>query len=273
MQNAGGAWPVNGVQSVERALSIVKLLAEGGNSGARLTDIAESVGLTMSTAHRILQALIQAGAVDQAADSGLYFLGYNMLCWGAAAGNRIGFVELAEPSLELLAERTGDTVFLSVRDRYEAVCIASVEGAFPIRTLTLKVGDRRPLGVGAGSLAILAALDEEDQRHAIKAGAASRAGFPGFDETTLWNLIEDTRRAGCALNESRVVKGMSAIALPISDRRGVIGAISVAAISERMRPPRRQNILTWLEAEAKKIEAKIRPIDRNVNLARRSIRT
>ena len=262
---------MDGVQSIDRALSIVQALAEGGNCGLRLTSIAETVGLTKSTTHRLLQALSDSGVVDQDEQSGLYFLGYNLFCWGLAAGNRVGFTDLAWRSMQVLAERTGDTVYLSVRDRYEAVCVARREGSFPIRTLTLNVGDRRPLGVGAGSLAILAFLSEAEQREIIGTNANARASYPGFDESTVWNLIEDTKRSGIAVNDSLIIKGMSAIAVPIRDGNTVVGAISVAGITERLAQPKRQNIITWLKVEAEKIESLLRPIGRNGDIVQRAV--
>ena len=72
------------------------------------------------------------------------------MAWATAAKHRFSFVRLAEPALERLAHRTQDTVYLVARVGDEIVCLDAREGSFPIKALTLNVGDRRPLGIGAG---------------------------------------------------------------------------------------------------------------------------
>jgi len=57
--------------------------------------------------------------------------------------------------LRAFAEEVGDTVYLVVRSGMEAVCLERIEGPSPVRVLTLDSGSRRPLGLGAGGLAIL----------------------------------------------------------------------------------------------------------------------
>ena len=82
----------------------------------------------------------------------------------------------ARPSLQRLAQKTGDTAFASILEGTAAICVAREVGDFPIRTLTLSVGDRRPLGVGAGSLALLASLSDD----AIENRPAQRSVAEGF---------------------------------------------------------------------------------------------
>jgi DNA-binding IclR family transcriptional regulator len=112
---------------------------------------------------------------------------------------------LARPALDRIADAAGDTAFASVREGPTAVRVARAVGAFPIKTLALGVGDRRPLGVGAGSLALLSGLDDGAVRRAIGANAHGLRGYPGFGAAELPALVERTRRDGYALNEGRLV--------------------------------------------------------------------
>jgi DNA-binding IclR family transcriptional regulator len=249
---------LDGIQSLDRALAILRVLAKHGNEGMRLVEIYPLVDLTKSTAHRILQALTQSGIVTH--ERGLYYLGYDLFTLGVAAGNRFGLSDLARPSLVRLAERTGDTIYLSIRDRFDAVCIARQEGDFPIKTLTLKLGDRRPLGVGAGSLALLSFTDDEDVRNVVGANFGRSPPYPRYDETSVYSMIETSRRQGYAVNEGNVIPGMSAIGVPIRSSTGVVAALSVAAITERMRMPRRTNVVTWLQTEAAEVERLLHPL-------------
>ncbi len=245
----------NGLQSVDRAIALLRAVAGGG---ARLTDLAVAAGLSKSTAHRILGALERAELIEQDPQTRRFRPGIELYRLGLQAARSYDVRALARSSLVRLAERSGDTVFLSVPHRHEALCIAREVGEFPIKTLTLDVGDRRPLGVGAGSLALLAASPDGDIETYISAGASLLERFPGFDRSTLHRLVARTRRDGYAWNEGRIVAGMVAVGVAVRDRtKRPVAALSVAAITGRMAPPRRRTIVEWLHEEARAVEAKL----------------
>ena len=75
-----------------------------------------------------------------------------------------------------IAERTGDTVFLNVRSGPDVLCIDRKEGTFPIKTLIIEVGNRRPLGVGAGGIALLMPLPDEELERVVSANEARLKG-------------------------------------------------------------------------------------------------
>jgi DNA-binding IclR family transcriptional regulator len=218
--------------------------------------------------HRILAGLAANGMVEHDRATGRYFVGIQIVSWARAAANRFGLAERAAPALARLAKLTDDTVYLTMRMGDEAVCVGRKEGSYPIKTLTLAVGDRRPLGIGAGSLALIAFLpDTEEGERIIPAQKAECARF-GIDEPALREMIERARRLGYALNEGRITPGMSALAVPVFGHDGVpVAAISVAAVMARMEPPRRELIVAALRAEAERLEADfirgISPTQRN----------
>ena len=243
---------VESIQSIERADAILTSLAAGGGSGRRLVDVAIETGLQKSTAHRILGTLIATGLVEQDPDSGLFHLGVRLFALGVAAANRYGLVELAGETMRRLAERTADTIYLSVRSGTEAVCVDRASGSYPIKTLTLHPGDRRPLGVGAGSLAMLTWLPDDEVRRIIDANTGALAAHVNFDPATLLQLVATSRRDGYAFNDRMVIPGMCAIGVPILGRGDrPVAALSVAAIETRMDTGRRTDIAGWLSDEAK----------------------
>ena len=69
------------VQSVTRALSILRGLAESGD-GMTLTDVAEIVGLPLSTAHRLLTTLQQERFVRFDATAHLWQVGEEVIVIG-----------------------------------------------------------------------------------------------------------------------------------------------------------------------------------------------
>ena len=177
---------------------------------------------------------------------------------GAAAANRFGIVDVARPSLARLAHRTSDTIFLSLRSGSEAICVDRQEGSYPIKALTLKVGDRRPLGVGAGSLALLAFLPDAEVNEIIAANAKQIAAYPNYSAALLRTMVEATRRQGHSLNDGHVLPEMYAVGVPVFGRNGrAVAALSIAAISGRIQGERRTNLVGWLKLEARTLEQRI----------------
>jgi DNA-binding IclR family transcriptional regulator len=218
--------------------------------------------LGKTTVHRIVNALLDLGFVEQDKTTRRYWLGLEVYALAMAAQSRLDIIELAQPSLITLAEQTGDTVFLSIVNRFDAVCVDRQVGSFPIRTLTLNVGDRRPLGIGSGSLALLSALPDDDIRKAMEFNASRQSTF-GFDVSEIYRLVGQTRTNGYAFNEGRIVSGMSAVAVAALGADGrPAAALSVAAIADRMKPERREQVVALLQREAKQIAERLDPMRR-----------
>ena len=242
------------MQSLERAAVVLRAVAAAGPRGARLADVSDASGLSRSTAHRFLLALAAAGFLEQGPSDGAFYLGLELCSLGAAAANRYELRDVARPIMRRLAAKSGDTVYLSLIKGSEAICAERIEGDFPIKTLTLDVGDRRPLGAGAGSLALLAFQSEADVTRLIKAGAGARRAYPGFDSEALTKLAAETRRRGHAFNDQMMVPGMSAIGVPVLGQAGVaVAALSIAAISSRF-SKRRASLVRMLNDEARLLE-------------------
>ncbi|HVQ91664.1 MAG TPA: IclR family transcriptional regulator [Mycobacteriales bacterium] len=246
------------IQVVERVAAVLAALAAGDETGRRMTDIATETGLQSSTAHRILNTLERIGYVERDEASSRYYLGYRLFSLGMSATRRFGLTELAEESMSRLAELTGDTVFLSVRTGLSAMCVDRVVGSYPIKTLTLSVGDLRPLGVGAGSLALLAWLPDDEVARVVEANADEAAKRGDFSREILLELVATSRDAGYTFNASRILPGMCAVGVPVLGRKSrPVAALSVAAVEARMQADRRTQIASWLRVEAAALEQRL----------------
>ncbi len=238
------------MRTVERAASLLRILAMQPLEGGRLSDLAREAALGKSTAHRLLSALVDVGFAAQEASTQRYHLGFELVRLGQAARG-YELIELARPALRDLAARTEDTVFASIREGTEAVCVDRQVGAFPIRTLTLDIGDRRPLGVGAGSLALLAALPEAERAEVVEANAERLSAYSNYDRDNILAFAADAAAKGYAVNEGRIVPGMCGVGVAIRGADGrLLGALSVAAIKERMGPERIATVVGHLKEHA-----------------------
>jgi DNA-binding IclR family transcriptional regulator len=203
--------------------------------------------------HRLLSALTNAGFAFQQSPERIYRLGSAAVALGQSALHQHA-AAIARPALERLAAVTGDTAYASVREGAASVCVARAVGDFPIRTLTLDIGDRRPLGVGAGSLALLAALQDDEINAISRQNTEWLAHFSGF-AVEMPELVARTRRDGFALNEGRIVPAMNAVAVVARDAIGrPFVALSLAAIRDRMDLARRSETVTLLKEQAAAVE-------------------
>jgi DNA-binding IclR family transcriptional regulator len=229
---------VSGTQSIQRAIDILHAIASCADSeGLRLSALCARTGLERPTAYRILTCLEENQMLLRTARSRSYQLGPSIFHLGLAATQHHGLSNSCAFVLDALASETGNTVFLTVRHGNDSVTIDRRVGTFPIQALSLNIGARRPLGIGAGSLAILAALPEAEARSLIDENAARFGSYTDLDGDGVDALVSEGRRQGYVLNIGHVTAEVTAIGTPIRNAFGApIGAVSVAAIRSRMTP-------------------------------------
>ena len=251
-----------GVGALQRAFAIIRLLADTKAQGARVTQIAKGVGLTQATVHRTLQALIAQDVVEQDERSKHYRLSIEFFVLAARAGNPVNLRELCRPALLRLCASLGDTIFLLARSGFDAVCLDRSEGPFPIRSFTGDIGGRIALGIGQGSLAILAFLPEAEREEIIRFNLPRVRELGVFDEVYLRTEIERVRELGYAARNTGLLEGMAGVAVPVCDQEGrAVAALSVGTISARLGPERLPTAVTLLKREAQAISPKINPFD------------
>ena len=251
-----------GVGGLQRAFAIIRLLAVAQAEGARVTQIAKTVGLTQATVHRTLQALIAQNVVEQDERSKHYRLSIGFFVLAARAGNPANLRDLCRPALLRLCASLGDTIFLLARSGFDAVCLDRSEGPFPIRSFTGDIGGRVALGIGQGSLAILAFLPEAEREEIISFNLPRVRELGVFDEVYLRTEIERVRARGYAAPNTGLLEGMAGVAVPVCDHQGrAVAALSVGTISARLSPDRLPTVVELLKREALAISPKINPFD------------
>lgn len=249
----------SGTQTIQRASLLVRLIASRSRSGLRLADIVKHSRLEHPTVHRILKGLMGEGLVMQDTDSRRYFLGPLIFELGLAAAPQFNLSDICRPSLQRIADNTGDTVFLIVRSGHDSVCIDRREGSFPIKAFTLDVGTRRPLGVGSGGLALLLPLPDEAVQEIVSANAVRLSAYSNLNVPLVLRALARSRQLGYALNDRHTTTGATTLGLPVVNRYGhPIAAISIGAISSRMKEDRQKDLVSILRSEIILIEKAMR---------------
>lgn len=196
-------------RSAERVLSLLDTVITAG--AVSLSDAAASADLPASTALRHLRVLVDHGYLVKD-DVGQYSVGPTFVRIALAAFQSGPYARLsaaAQPGLERLAEITGESAYLAVRDGTEAVYIATVESPRAIRHVGW-VGRSVPLRGTAVGEALLS-----------DAVIANGRAAPVFSKT------------------GAIESDVTAIVAPIYGMSAVVGAFSVLGPAERLADARR----------------------------------
>jgi DNA-binding IclR family transcriptional regulator len=201
--------------------------------------------------------LVAYGLADLDQETGRYRIGFKVFAWGCTVAHRHALLPVARPYLQSLADRFQDVVYLSVRSGNEVICIERLVGDFPIKSLAFNVGDRRPLGVGAGAAAILAALPAEDRVKSLAETVQARKTFPISDRDTK-AIVAAAAKNGYAVVDGSIVPGICTVGAAIVTTSGQpVGTISISAISERMTKTRQTEIASALMSDARSIGSRL----------------
>lgn len=242
---------------VGRAMLLIRLLARAGARGLALTDLAAATAVPHGTVHRLLRRLIAERMVMQLGATRRYTLGVLAFELGLAASAQFDIRPICRPLLAALAETVDDTVYLIGRSGFEAVCLDRYEGQSPIRVLEIDVGSRRPLGLGAGGLAILSMVSEEELSEVLGRIVEDPGFAPNRAEDVRGSVVE-ARKRGYAIVHDRVTRGVSALGIAVKNSLGApVASVTIAAIHERMKPARIRSLASELKLAAAAIERRL----------------
>jgi IclR family transcriptional regulator, acetate operon repressor len=217
------------LHGVERALDTLEMLAAAGPGGLTLTELAERISVSKSSAFALLQTLIARGF---AADSGSrlsrrYRLGMALAKLGDAAEVQSPLIGLALPVLQALTDSTGLTTRLVVPDGPYAVVTARVDAPGTVRFASYLGKREYPHCTSAGK-ALLAALPRQQALAlALEAGMPARTERTITDPDALLRDLEVSAARGYTIDDEEDSEGVFCVGAAIFDRNGE----RVAAIS------------------------------------------
>lgn len=222
------------VQSLVRALTIINRLSES-DDGAGLTELAQQVGLSTSTAHRLLTTLEEERFVRFDPERKLWSVGVQAFVAGSAFVRTRSMVGVARPHMRFLMEESGETVNLAAADDAQAVFLAQVECRQMMRALSTP-GSRVPLHCSGVGKALLAAMPD-----AAVGKVLHRTGLSRLTQKTLATpaaLRDDLvriRERGYAIDDEEHAIGLRCVAAVVHDEHGEpAGAISLSGPMARI---------------------------------------
>lgn len=247
----------DGTQAIARAAALLRALARLEEKGFRLVDLAAALGLERPTVHRILRRLVDERLVVQNPADRTYRLGPLVYELGLVAEPPVAVHASCDASLDEIAALSGDTVFAFIASSYDVVCIDRREGSYPVKALLLPVGGRRPLGTGAGSLALLSALSEAEAGQVLTANAARLQALGEESTQSLRQMVDQGRADGFVAKHPVPMSEILSLAVPVCDAVGrPLLALSVSALTYRIRD-RMDMLVPLLRREAATIASRL----------------
>ncbi len=238
-----------GVQSVDRAISVLEILARRGEAG--VSEVAAEIDVHKSTAFRLLGALEGRGLVEQAADRGKYRLGFGLIPLAGAVSDRLEVTRQGRPVCERLAEEMGETINVAILQEHWAVNVDQARGPSTVSTHNW-IGRLTPLHC-TSSGKVLLAHQPGPRREALLAGVEPLTPHT-LAPDALAAELDRCRADGWAQAVEEYEIGLNALAAPIRDRAGdVIAAVSVSGPAYRLDEQRRTALVEPLIAGAAEI--------------------
>lgn len=157
--------PAGEGRTLRRGLLLLDRLQRAGDAGLRVVELCRASGLQRATVHRLLATLLDTGHVQRSGRFH-YVAAVRREPQGAGA---LDLARRIAPVLARVSKACGDAAFAVVREGHSSWCIARHVGTYPVQILSVQVGARQPLGVGAAGLALLAALSDDEAQAAIHA--------------------------------------------------------------------------------------------------------
>jgi len=225
--------------ALDRALEIVELLA-GHPAGLPLNAVQSALDIPKSAAHRMLAALAARGYVRQDAATARYLLTTKLVGLGFRYLAVAGIVDIVQPTLDRLAEETGELVRLGVVDGDRQTWVAKAQGARSGLRYDADMGAEAPLAATATGHAWLACLTDERAIALVLQQGFGNAETQGSNAPrTIQAVLERLRLArqrGYAWVVESSAPGTAAMATAIRHpvTQGVVGTVSVAGPSVRL---------------------------------------
>jgi DNA-binding IclR family transcriptional regulator len=246
--------PAYGIESVDRAMRVLLLLRT--EPVLRVADVSKHLGVAPSTAHRLLATLCYRGFVLADPATHTYRVGPALGRWGATGDGEL--IAVARPHIAALAEHLRETVNLLVLEGTNCRFVHGIGSDRPLRT-SVRAGALMPAHAVSGGKVLLAELPAAHVERLFARHPPQRlTAHTIVDTDALRAELHAVRERGYAVNVGESEDGITAVAAPVRDPRGVaVGAIAVSAPSSRTDDAAVTTILDALRRTTAELEAEL----------------
>ncbi|MDO9535106.1 MAG: IclR family transcriptional regulator [Bacillota bacterium] len=222
------------VQSVERTLRILEIMAEWGYP-MTLSEISNNLDLKNSTTHRLLKTLIMKSFAQQDPSSGKYLLGIKTFSIGNTALYALDIRSVARPYLKQLETRYKETANLAILDQGDVIYIDQVESERMVK-MSANLGGRAPSHSNAVGKVLLAGLTESELERYFKGRKFERYTSNTITSHEALRMeLEKVSQLGYGLDAEETEEGIRCVASAIYNHLGkATAAIGISGPGNRI---------------------------------------
>ncbi|MDE1935506.1 MAG: IclR family transcriptional regulator [Bradyrhizobium sp.] len=247
-----------GIQALDRAFLILDVIADAGGE-AKLTEIAASAGLNVSTCHHLISTLHNWGYVSRGINSRSYVLGSRILHLSAACLRQVDLPRRAQSFVDRLNDQTREAVQLAIMQDTNLVHILRREARHAVRVEAGFGGNANAAHATATGKAILAWLPPTELDRIV-----ADKGLTAFTPNTITDIeklkehLRLVRRNGFSIDREEYRPGVICLGAALRDHAGaVVGSISVSAPAFRSTPDYIEQMKVHLIAAADELSVEL----------------
>jgi DNA-binding IclR family transcriptional regulator len=245
-----------GAESGRRAVEM--LFAFEQRHVASVRQLAEQLSLPLPSAHRYVALLRDMGLVEEGL-RGQYRLTMRVVALGRAARRGAPLVNIAEPFMEELSQKTGETVLLNRLVQDLPVCIHRIESQRQLR-LSFEPGQSLPPLRGASARLLLGSLAPHVRETQVDRILASGARPPiGGREAFLQELSRHADRSW-ATSQDEIDEGVWSAAAVITEGGRTVATLSAPCPIIRLDAEKRATISDLVRVTAERISRALEPV-------------
>jgi len=222
------------VQSVDRAISILEILADRGETG--VSEVAAELGVHKSTASRLMSSLLTHGLVEQISDRGRYRLGLGLVRLAGSVTSSLDVVSGSRDVTKALASQVGETVNIAVLDNKQVLYVDQVMGPSMV-SMRSWLGQSVPTHCTASGKVLTAWLDKTSRVSSRPDSWKKLAPNTITSVDALEQELEQVRQNGFAVAYQEMGTDFVAVAAPIRNEHDeVTAALVISGPASRLKP-------------------------------------
>jgi len=241
------------IKAIDKMMSILSLYSMDRPS-LSISEIQKETEYPKSTIFRILNTLEKRDYIKRNPDNHRYSLDFQFFRLGSIVQNELDFRQVALPIMEELSKSTNETVEINIIDDISRVCVEKIDSTQDVRNF-VRVGERRPLYLGASGKVLLAFVNEKERERILTAISEQNSNI---DVKKIKEQITSIKEKGYCVTRGERVTGSYAVSAPVFDHTGnMIASLTVAGPIQRLSEEYVQTLVNLLQQSTSKLNEQL----------------
>lgn len=249
--------------SLSNALRILKSFSVD-QPELTLSEVAELVDISKSTACRLIQTLESEGFMHQNIHFNTYSLGASVLALSNTAIDQLAILKGTTYFLKQLTIQTGESSHIAILENTDVIYLKKEDNQHRVQLLS-HIGRRNPAHCTASGLAILAFLKSTTIEKLFETGLERSTKYTITSLPQLQQKLATIRQQGYSISKGELIENIVSVGAPIYNKQNqIFASISIAGPKERVLPNLKKmvdNILFTSNSITEYVQAHVKDVD------------